>query len=362
MDQRSAILFRMRKEIFRMDRADAVSFLERAGIVHLASTTAEGRPILKTVNGVVHGGALCFHGAPAGEKIASIGREAVVSAEEVVAAIPSYFLDPERACPATTLYRSVQAHGRVEAVDDAAEKAAVLGALMRRYQPEGGHAPLDAESPLYKKAILGILVLKVSLEVLDGKAKLAQNRTPEERARLMEKLWERGAPGDAEAIEKICAYNPGTPLPAFLRGPSGLSLTVAPTEADTAAAAEMLVDAYWNGGFSREDIARAHLGSPAWVGARDATGALVATARAISDQQKRAWIYDVMVSPSLRGQGVGEAMVRLLLDHPALRRTRRIYLGTRDAQTFYARMGFLDRKVAEVRPFPTTEMVLLRER
>ena len=352
----------MRKEIFRMHRTDAVALLEQSGVVHLASTTAEGAPVLRTVHGVVVRGALAFHGAPAGEKMEVIGREAVVSAEQIVAAIPSYFIDPERACPATTLYRSVQLHGRIERVDDAEEKAEVLSALMHRFQPEGGHVPIEAEHPLYKKAVAGIMVLKVPLEQLDGKAKLAQNRTPEERRRLLAKLWERGLPGDPAAVELVRAANPGTPLPEFLVGPEGTSLIVAPTPADASAAAELLVDAYWNVGFSRHEIAAAHLGSAAWVGARDEQGALIATARAISDGAKRAWIFDVMVAPAWRGRGVGEALMRLLLDHPAMRRTRRIGLGTRDAQSFYERLGFVDRRVMEeLRPWPTIEMVLARD-
>ena len=64
-------------------------------------------------------------------------------------------------------------------------EAELLSALMHRFQPEGGHVPITAGDPLAKKAVAGILLLKVSLEQLDGKAKLAQNRTPLERQRLM---------------------------------------------------------------------------------------------------------------------------------------------------------------------------------
>jgi nitroimidazol reductase NimA-like FMN-containing flavoprotein (pyridoxamine 5'-phosphate oxidase superfamily)/ribosomal protein S18 acetylase RimI-like enzyme len=351
----------MRKEIFRMDRAAAVALLERVPVVHLASTTPDGRPLIRTVHGVVVGDALAFHGAPAGEKTETEGREAVVSAEEIVAAIPSYFLDPERACPATTLYRSVQVHGTIERVDDAGEKARVLAALMTKYQPEGGHVPIDAEHPLYRKAIEGILVLRVPLGDLDGKAKLAQNRTPDDRVRLMEKLWERGLPGDAQAIELLRAHNPTTPIPLFLRGPADTTLAAwLDADADAAAAGALVDGAYWNEGFTAATLAGAHRASSAWVGARNAAGALVATARAISDHEKRAWIYDVMVAPAYRGKGVGDAVMRLLLDHPALRRVRRVYLGTRDAQPFYERLGFGDPRELDVRPYPTTTMVRCR--
>ncbi|APR75801.1 Histone acetyltransferase HPA2 [Minicystis rosea] len=352
----------MRKEIFRMPRLEAEALLARAGVVRIATTDGAGEPVLRTVHPVVVRGGVAWHGAPAGEKMETIGRTAVISAEEVVASIPSYFLDPERACPATTLYRSVEVHGAIERVDDPEHKAEVLQALMAKLQPEGGHVPIDAQHPLYQKAVAGILVLRVSLERLDGKAKLAQNRTPSERVRLLEKLWERGLPGDPAAIELIRSANPDMPVPAFLAGPEGSVLACALDSRDADAAADLLEGAYWNTDMSRADVVRAHLGSPAWVGARDASGRLIATARAISDQGKRAWIYDVMVAPAWRGRGLGERLVRLLIAHPAVRCVQRIYLGTRDAQSFYARLGFGDRHSLETlrKAYSSTEMVLVR--
>src|SRR6185437_2658436 len=344
---------------------EAVALMARAPVVHLASTTAEGEPILRTVNAVVVRGAVCFHGAPAGEKVEAVGRPAVVAAEEIVAPLPSYFVDPERACPATTLYRSAQAHGALCRVDAPEQKAEILAALMAKYQPEGGHVPIDAHHPLYEKAIAGLMVLAVPLERLDGKAKLAQNRRPEERTTIMERLWERGQPGDPAAIEAIREGSPGTPDPAFLCPPASapdVVLTCAPRPFDADAAADLVADAYWNLGTPRDAVVRAHLGSSAWVGARDGAGRLVATARAIGDEAKRAWIYDVMVAPPWRGRGLGQAIVRLLLDHPAVRHTRRVYLGTRDAQAFCVRLGFGDRMELETlrRSYVSTEMVLLR--
>src|SRR4051812_10447077 len=100
-----------REQHFGMKRAGALAFLGRAGVHHMATTNAAGAPILRVVHGVVDGDALYFHGAPAGEKMEALGREAVISVEEVVAEIPSWFADPERACPATTYYESVQLHG-----------------------------------------------------------------------------------------------------------------------------------------------------------------------------------------------------------------------------------------------------------
>ncbi|WP_437814160.1 GNAT family N-acetyltransferase [Sorangium sp. So ce1078] len=70
---------------------------------------------------------------------------------------------------------------------------------------------------------------------------------------------------------------------------------------------------------------------------------------------------DVMVAPSLRGRGVGEAVVRLLLGHPpAVRGASHVHLGTQGARTFYARFGFRDPAELPPRPFTSTEMQLVR--
>src|SRR5262249_4908872 len=189
------------------------------------------------------------------------GRPCVLGVEEIVAQIPSYFVDPERACPATTYYLSVQVHGTLEAVEDAAAKARALAALMKRFQPEGGHVLIDSEHPLYRKAIEGLLVARVSLERLDGKSKLGQNRSPEEIARILELLWQRGAPGDVRAIDLVRAANPRAATPAFLFGPARLEC--APDAAEEVA--ELLIGAYWNDGVSRDEIIRSHRNASAWV-------------------------------------------------------------------------------------------------
>lgn len=344
-----------------MDRDEALAFLAKAPVVRLASTTGDGSPILRTVHGVIVDDFLCFHGAPAGEKMEAIGREAVLCAEETVASIPSYFVDPQRACPATTFYQSVQVHGVIEQIDDAAFKARVLSTLMTKFQPEGGHVPIEVDHPLYKRAIEGILVLAVRLERLDGKKKVGQNRSPEERARLIERLWERGDAGDLRAIELVRA-SAKTPTPRFLAAPEGVTLTCQPHgDDDVRGAVAMLADAYWNApSINAEELATAHRRSTAWVGARDASGALCATARAISDGAKHAWIYDVMVREGFRGRGLGTAVTRLLLDHPAVRGARFVWLGTRDAMPVYEKLGFIARAALPKKPYATTEMVLVR--
>jgi len=340
-----------------MARRDAIALLERSRVVRIATTNAAGEPILRALDVAVMGDRLVFHGAPVGEKIEALGRLAVVSAEEVVASIPSYFVDPERACPATTLYRSVQVHGTLDEVRDPADKARALEALMHKQQPEGGYTPIAHDHPLYAKTIASLLVVSISLERLDGKAKLAQNRTPMEQRRIASALWKRG---DAEAALAVVAANPHTPLPDFLGAPHGLRLDLGAGRDDAEACADLLEGAYWHDRFTRDDAVRAHLSSSAWIVARDPEGRVVASARAISDGAKYAWIYDVIVSPEWRGKRVGDAVMRLLLEHPAVRGVRFVRLGTRDAMTFYAKLGFVPRDSLPPRPYESTEMVLVR--
>ncbi|HYG69878.1 MAG TPA: pyridoxamine 5'-phosphate oxidase family protein [Anaeromyxobacteraceae bacterium] len=187
----------------------ALALLRRAPFVHLASTTPEGLPVLRAIDAAVLDDAIAFHGSRKGEKTLCVGRPAVVAAEELVAHLPSWFVHPEHACPATTLYRSVQVHGTLQAVEDPARKAAALEGLMRRWQPEGRYRPIDPEDPYYRKELAGLLVLEVRFERVDGKEKLLQNKRPDEVRNVVQRLRERNAPGDPGAIAAILEVNRG---------------------------------------------------------------------------------------------------------------------------------------------------------
>src|SRR5262245_65981126 len=134
----------MRLKIYQMERARALQFLSGAPTVRIATSLSDGTPVMRTVHGVLLDGYLAFHGSPVGEKVNAIGRPAVASAEEVIAPIPSYFIDPERACPATTYYLSAQIHAVIEHTDDLEFKTRVLAALMAKLQPQEGYVPLDS--------------------------------------------------------------------------------------------------------------------------------------------------------------------------------------------------------------------------
>ena len=332
----------MRKaSYFAMPEDDALGLVDRAPTMHLASTGDLGQPVLRALHVVRVGSALYFHGAPVGEKTETLGRTAVLSYEEDVARVPSSFLDPERACPATTLYRAVQVEGTLGDVSDLDEKTEVLRALMEKLQPEGGYVPLDPKNPLYTKAIESIAVVKLTITKVTGKAKLGQNRTPEERQRLLHGFLARGHVGDLAAIEAVVSANPKDPLPEFLRATEGFRLVAHLSETQIEEAAVLLANAYWLADVPSSTVKEAFRRSSLRIGALDSKGNLVAAARATSDGRV-AWIFDVMVAEQVRGRGLASGMVALMLAHPSVGKARHVRLGTRGAESFYRRFGFED--------------------
>jgi GNAT superfamily N-acetyltransferase len=256
---------------------------------------------------------------------------------------------PEKACPATTLYRSVQARGVVESFDDPTDRAHALQALMEKLQPEGGHLPLDAAHPLYRSAIRGLGMWAIRIDSLSAVSKVGDHLTDPEARSVLSGLWKRGEPGDLAAIEVI-AEATGKP---WWPTPTGTRPRCHPSLADATAAAELVAGEYWNGDFTVRDLAEAVRRS-AWVGL-ESDGRLVATARAISDGFKRSWIYDVAVAIGWRGRGLGSVVMGMLLDHPDVRRTQ-ASLGTRDAMAFYERLGFERVHTDADGPYPRTLM------
>jgi nitroimidazol reductase NimA-like FMN-containing flavoprotein (pyridoxamine 5'-phosphate oxidase superfamily) len=305
----------MRRPIFHMTTEAARAFVAQATVVHLASTDGEGRPILRTVHGILDGDAIAFHGSPVGEKQETVGRQAVIGAEEIVASIPSYFFDAQRACPATTYYRSVQIHGVVEPVADPDRKARILQALMRQFQPEGGHVPITADHPLYSKAVAGIQVLQVPFSTIDGKAKLGQNLKPEQLGDVVTRLWQRGEPGDPRAIDLIREANPAMAVPAFLQGPDGM---IVRCHVGRQAVKAFLAVCPGGSGVVRAVQDALAVPTAVWVGAQDGSGNLTACLAAASDG-RQVRILAEAGEPSVDREGLLGRLRDLILDHPALR-------------------------------------------
>jgi GNAT superfamily N-acetyltransferase len=99
-----------------------------------------------------------------------------------------------------------------------------------------------------------------------------------------------------------------------------------------------LASSYWSPGIERALVERAIAGSHCLGAYRD--DEQVAFARMITDHATFAWLADVWVAESVRGQGLGRRMVGWFLDHPLFAGLRRIGLVTADAHGVYAGLGF----------------------
>lgn len=346
--------YSQKQALFTRDERDAWALFARAPSIRFAAADDAGRPVLRTLSAAVLDGTLCFHGTDHGEKLGLLGRDVVASCDEVVAQIPSYWIHPELACPASTYYQSAMLEGQVVRIEDPAHKARALMAIMAHFQPEGGYAEIRADDKRYRKVLDTLLVAQLVPSRVSAKRKLGQHRPRAQIERVLAGLWKRGGPGDLQALRMIHEAHPERPLPDFLRGPDDSVLCVAPDANDARVVAALLAGQYWTQTFTPTQLADAQTGSTAWVVARDAaTGEVVASARAVSDRARFGYVLDVIVRPDLRGRGFGRALLQLLLQHPALRELCTIGLRTRDAQSLYRDFGFVE-------PQPRgTEMVLL---
>ena len=97
-------------------------------------------------------------------------------------------------------------------------------------------------------------------------------------------------------------------------------------------------EAYWSIGIGRDVFERAIEHS--LVASAFADGEQVAFARVVTDRATYAWLCDVFVAASTRGQGVGTRLIAAVVGHPDLQGLRRWALRTRDGHELYRRFGF----------------------
>jgi GNAT superfamily N-acetyltransferase len=121
--------------------------------------------------------------------------------------------------------------------------------------------------------------------------------------------------------------------------PGGVEIDDDPGRIDVAAVHRYLAgESYWASGRSFETVERMVREASRVVGLYH-DGALVGFARAVSDGVAVAYLADVYVLPGYRGQGLGEELVREIVERGELANVRWL-LHTRDAHSLYAKVGF----------------------
>jgi GNAT superfamily N-acetyltransferase len=116
---------------------------------------------------------------------------------------------------------------------------------------------------------------------------------------------------------------------------------------------------YWARDRPREVSERAIAGSLN-VGLFSQSGAQVGFCRWVTDGATFAWLCDVFIDPSHRGNGLGVFLVKVATEHPMVSDLR-LLLGTEDAHELYRKFGFgeiaLPERLMEIwsdRPVPST--------
>ena len=193
-----------RHELESTNPAVFTEVAKAAEIGELGLITVDGHPRVVPVNFAAIGEIVYFHGALEGEKFERIRDDGRCSFSMVksYSLVPSYWTAPRHACPATHFFKSVEIRGHGSIVDDPAEKAAALQALMEKYQPEGGFEPIDADKRMYVKSLERVGVFRIT-GPWTAKVKFGSNEPEKVRLAWIEGLRERNAPMDLETADEI---------------------------------------------------------------------------------------------------------------------------------------------------------------
>jgi len=171
----------------------------------LVTVAADGTPHIGLYPFTYDGAAFEIHLVRSDEQIVDLKTRSrcLFEVDEVLATIPSYWVDPENAIMATAYHRTVMFECEATVSGDAGDLAAQQMRLLARYQPEGGFRPVTADDPMYRGAIHHIAAVRLDVRARRAKFKLAQNRTPEVRAHIAQALRKRGRPSDERAAEAL---------------------------------------------------------------------------------------------------------------------------------------------------------------
>ena len=197
--------------------ADEVArFVSSQELGRLVTVGADGMPHLGLYPFVHDPGAFELHLVRADELVVDLKARprCVFEVDEVLGVIPSYWVSQDYAGSATAYHRTVIFECRASVIEDPDAVAAQQLRLLARYQPEGGFRPVNSSDPLYRGALAQLAAIRLVIESTRVKFKLAQNRPPEARRRIVEALRARGRPGDDRAADALAWTLGSTPAPA----------------------------------------------------------------------------------------------------------------------------------------------------
>ena len=168
-----------------------IKFLSEESTGRISSIDKEGFPQIIPMNFVFLDNSVYMHSHIRGEKIENIKRNSKVGFEvdRNLEFLPSYFSDPDDASLADTLYISVVIKGEAILVENKKEKVLALNGLMKKYQPEGRYTPMREDMDVLDATA----VIKVTPKEMNGKYKIGQNMSKEEKIELATKILDKNS-------------------------------------------------------------------------------------------------------------------------------------------------------------------------
>ena len=175
-----------------------IKFLNEEDTGRISSIDEHGFPQIIPMNFVFLNDSVYMHSHIRGEKIENIKRNSKVGFEvdRNLEFLPSYFSDPEDASLADTLYISVVIKGEALLVENNEEKVLALNGLMKKYQPEGRYKPMDKDMDVLDATA----VIKIIPKEMNGKYKIGQNMSKEEKIDLANKIKDRSSKTSGETL------------------------------------------------------------------------------------------------------------------------------------------------------------------
>lgn len=102
----------------------------------------------------------------------------------------------------------------------------------------------------------------------------------------------------------------------------------------------LLSNAFWSRGINIDEVIKGAKNSALVVGAFGENGNQIGYARVISDKTRFAYIADVYIEEIFRKKGIGQKIIRYILNHQELKDVYQWLLITKDAHDVYRKVGF----------------------
>lgn len=174
------------------------------GLLISAGDTSDDVPFTTPLPMMIDNGVLYGHLARAnphwrlfdGNRVAQavfLGPHAYIS--------PTWYPDPSKSVP-TWNYTLARVIGRPNVLEDEAKITWLMNALSQKYEGDGGWAP-DLTDPAFMAGMRrGIVAFHMTIDQIDGKAKLSQNKPQAVAQSVADRLRDQGETALSDAMHK----------------------------------------------------------------------------------------------------------------------------------------------------------------